>query len=265
MKAGKGPWPKAARRRLSAILHPRDDDPKDFFLDVDAAWSIVGGGEALPEKLDVATEVERALRHRHVSWQTKAGRCFSDESWNALVALWTAKHGLAFALDVMLAGRSDDQDRNVFSSDDGAPWYAMRRYAHHVSLDEYRKALERLRPEFEKAGKNMDDYKTSHQRDYMAFAFARETGWPDQLLKEYVENDGAVGELAVLVAACTDAALATKAAKKYGGFAGTGSYFVFDLVESLGRDAAPLLKTAKPFSAPEKKRVADALAIAEAL
>jgi hypothetical protein len=164
----------------------------------------------------------------------------------------------------VLSSRPDDPNRDLFSADRGAPWYALRRYACRATPEAYAAALAHARPEFEKRRHApVDQWEELRRRDYLAYAFARETHWPEELLAAFVEHDERFAELPVLLAACTDAALAMQALQRWGSLSEV--YFAFDMVEAMGREAVPLLQLVRASRAPDRKRVAAALAIAQAL
>jgi hypothetical protein len=66
----------------------------------------------------------------------------------------------------------------------------------------------------------------------------------------------------MLVAATQDATLALQATKNYLWWQ---LYFVFDMVESLGAEATPILALLTPSGAQDKNRVEQALRLAEKL
>lgn len=258
----KDPWPGAARKRLSASRRKGGKEPRGFFLDADEAFAALGGTGPAPATLSPEEEDERALRFRHVSWKSASGRVFTDEAWNPLIALWTQRADWNFVFDRLLTADGALKP-DLGSSDAGAPWYGVRRYLHAASDAAFAQAVARVQPVFERYTGKTDQFERLTQRDYMAFAFDR-AGWADRLLSGYLERDEGLAEGGALMAATTDAALAQAVMKKWGG-GDTHLYFVFDLVESQGAGALPLLEAQKPYDAPRKKRLAQAVEIAEAL
>lgn len=259
------PWSAAARKRLSASRREGGKEPKGFYLNVDEAFAAVGGTGPAPANLVPEDEDARAMRFRFISWKTASGRIFTEEAWNPLIALWTARADWSFVFDRLLTADGLVKG-DLAHADGGGPWYGVRRYLHAASDAAFAQALERVRPTFESLLEVTDteQWDKIKQRDFMAFAFDR-AGLADQVLRRYVDGEVKyIAQIGPLVAATTDAELARAAAKKYGSV-GSDVYFVFDLVESQGAAALPLLAMAKPFDAPEKKRVAQAVEIAEAL
>ncbi len=259
------PWTPALRLKLTASRRKDGVEPPGFFLDADQAASLLQHQGPAPATLTVMEEDERAMRFRFSEWKGSTGRAFANESWNALVALWVARAGWQFVFDRLL--EPDGQLKEAFrQADPGAPWYAVRRYLRAASEAEFALALSRVRPVFDTfhALTEAEDWDKLRQRDFMAFAFDR-AGLVDLVLRDFVGGRCKyLPEPGPLVAGTTDTALATAAADKAGSV-GSNIYTIFDLVESQGAASVPLLERHAPFNAGERKVLAKAVEVAEAL
>jgi hypothetical protein len=276
-KQSSGPWSEKQRRRLSAI-RAGGEVPEGFFHTVESAWAVVGGGDPLPKKLSPETEKKRALRWGGATWDEKAGRCFTEEGWNPLIALWSGLMGWDFVLDLLLP--DGKLTTELATSDEGAPWYGFRRYMHAASPDAFAGARRRVEPLVSAPVPEMKPWESypseadalaaslrrrSHLlvRDYTAFAFDRDTSWAHDALRAFVEKGLEPANIAVLFAVATDLDLVTSAVKNWG--SPGDLYFAYDIVESLGAKSLSVLDRFVASMAKDKKRLADARSIAEAL
>jgi hypothetical protein len=260
-----GGWNAAQRRKLSAIRAPHRNDPADFYFDADSAAAELATAGEVPPTLTVETEVAREQRlasTRGVSWRDAAGRCFSDEYWNPLVALWVARGGWEFVFDLLIPDPAAPWKNRLSRADPAAPWYAARRYLHRADAASFAAARARVAPTFELAARS-DSYDDTYAASAMAFAFDRDPAWALHLLGGYERGEVAPPRVDLLAAVCPDPALSQRVAASYGGLRDV--YFVFDMVETLDARALPLLAMIKATRAPDRKRVATAVAIAEKL
>lgn len=260
-----GGWNAAQRRKLSAIRAPHRNDPADFYFDGDSAAAELATAGAVPATLTVATEVDRERRlasTRGVSWREATGRCFTDEYWNPLVALWVARGGWGLVFDLVLPDPAAPWKNDLSRADPAAAWYAVRRYLHRADAAAFAAARARVAPAFERAARS-DSYDDTYAASAMAFAFDRDPAWALRLLDGYERGEVAPPRVDLLAAVCPDAALSQRVAASFGGLREV--YFVFDLVETLGAGALPLLATIKATRAPDRRRVATAAAIAAKL
>ncbi len=270
----KGGWRSTQRSKLSASRGPHKSNPKDFYYDAETAperlaHRVSGAGE-IPEELTRETELERLrlLRgYEGISWMGASGRNFTKEYWNPLIGLWADTKGLDFVFDLMLEG-IDDPDTSPFMDRMDIPsWIGLRRYLFAATPKEYAAARERMEPIFEELYSRCYEgdgpFEVHVQCDGIAFAFSRGSSeWADRCLKVALDNKQIFNRHAgALMSATLDPQLALRAATQYTN--PMGLYFVFDIVESLGADAIPVLDFFEPRMAPEKKRLAQAKAIAE--
>ena len=303
-KKSTGPWTKAARRRLSAIRVAQDMDPADFTFaarsardeihrrQATAANTMAGLGELAkipdePEVLTVESERERVKDFAAWvggvdglnTWSTSKGRVFTDEGWNPFVGLWLGRGGWSLVLSLVIPDLGHPLANPIGSSDISAPWYALRRYLHRASPQEYATVLSQVEPAFRKlfdATKRgtpvtIESADLRSGRDHIAFAFDRETTWATEILADYVTvSVGGMSEqkrspkLALLTAVCADAALSQRSIELYGHPLSNTDH-VFDMLETLGAQALPILEGIVPRDAPARKRIAEAVAIAEKL
>lgn len=278
--SGKGPWTDAHRRRLSAV-RAGGGVPRGFLHDAASAWAALGESGPVPDALSLEHERDRARRFGPSSWQERSGRCFTDEGWNPLVALWVARGGWDFVFDLVMPRPEQPWSNDVNTvGDPGAVWYAIRRYLHAATPDAFAQARRRVEPvmaapvpevrdeaEYPSEQAWLEAYEQARgirrAQSHIAFAFDRETDWAHRLLRAFLEGGTPLEDLDVLAAATTDASLLLAVLEKWGGLGSV--YFVFDIVESLGARAVPVLDAVRASRAPDRKRVADARAIAVAL
>jgi hypothetical protein len=265
MKLRTGGWNAAQRRKLSAIRAPHRNDPAAFYFDGESAAAELATAGEVPSTLTVGTELARQQRlagARGVSWRDPAGRCFTDEYWNPLVALWVARGGWELVFDLVLPDPATPWKNGFSGGDPAAAWYAVRRYLHRADEAAYAGAVARVAPAFERAARS-DSYDDTYAASAMAFAFDRDPAWALRLLGGYERGEVAPPRVDLLAAVCPDVALSQRVAATFGGLREV--YFVFDMVETLDARALPLLATIKTSRAPDRKRVATAVGIAEKL
>lgn len=292
-----GPWTTAARRKLSAIRVPQPCDPPDFTWDAATAPAELkrraatgqGAIEDVPEEPTVLTvESETARVRAFASWVGTVdglnnwgpgGRSFTDEAWNPLVGLWLARGGWDLVFALIAPDPANPMKNDLGSTDKSAPWYALRRYLHRAPAAEYAALKDRFEPAFRKlfeatkcaAAPSPESREQREGRDHLAFAFDRDTGWPEELLNDFVSSSLAgpaaqkrAPDLNLMLAVCPDPELTARAFARRG-FPPRDAFHVFDLVETAGAKAIPLLRSFEARDAGDRKRIAAALAIAEKL
>ncbi|MBL8603397.1 MAG: hypothetical protein JNK72_15840 [Myxococcales bacterium] len=260
-----GAWTAPLRRKLSAIRVPHKADPRDFYYDADGAAAALADAGPVPSALTVAGEMARQKylgSYRGVSWRTTTGRCFTDEYWNPLVALWVTRAGFDFALDRIVPDIENPWQTGLYDTDPTAALYALRRYLWRAPQAEFEAARRKAEPIFERC-KTSDVWDLSRTASHLAYAFDRDPAWALWMLSAY--NTGAImpPTVDILGVVCPDLALTEAVVAKYGGFGPI--YHVFDLVETLGSRSLVLLEKMTGGRAPDRKRVAAATAVAEAL
>lgn len=250
----KSPWPPKLRLHLTASRHP-ELNPPGFIPTVEEAWARLGGTGPVPEKLNSKDEDARAMANRFAG-----ARSFAEEPWNALLTLWLARADWSFVFARALS--KGVLKKPFFESSPGGAlfWTAVRRHAWAASDASFAEAWGLARPIYERLlGEKAAHH--AHQRDFMAFAFDR-AGIADAHLRRFIDKSLISYNTAVM-SACTDADLVDEYLK--GRKPHPQVDYVFDLVESIGARAAPVLSSMEVRLAGDKKRVADALAIAKAL
>lgn len=266
----KGAWTKATRNKLSAIVAPHKSDPPDFHLSLEAAWSRICERQklddtAMPEELSRADELARERWFGSwvgVSWTGSRGRVFSDEYYNELVAFWYQRESLAWVVELFL-GEDKEVAWPFYAADQLSFFAALRRYLFCVDQAEFDAALDAARPIFDALGAaRFEDDEKNELYCGMAFAFSREpTMIRDALRAHLDDNKRAVSDISQALCVCGDPDLALECRRRYSGKY-DAMYSVFDLVETLGSGAIPVLEAWETTRAPERKRLASALKIA---
>ena len=236
-KPAKTPWTKAQRGRLSAILHPSPNDPPDFILSAEDAWSRTGFGK-LPATWTKDLEksvVERALRA-------------DTDVMTPLVAYFVATRGVEGAL-VAITDASDPERRF-----DG--YGLFRRYVATLDDATFARVREWMLYRWDEL-----PWMTKVSR---AFVLSRDPSIARALFESSPEIPSITGALMVAVG---DPSLAARVLE-----ASEGVAFAlpesFDLVEAYGAAAEPLLAGVLERFAGKgasRKPVEDALKLARAL
>ncbi len=260
-------WTSAQRKKLSALRHPAHGVPKGYYHATRAAQEALGEEPPYPSPLTHESERAR-VRHlmswRGISWSSASGRCFSDELPAPLFGLWVDQRGLRFAVELLLPDPARPALEALTAGDVAAFWCGLRRYLLAASDEDYAAAQEYARPAFEAlaAATSYDDLRL---RDLLAFAFCRDGAWAAGLLRAFVEGAGEVGDIELLVAATLDAPLARRALDRYGAGLTFSHYYLFDIVESLGAEARPVLEALRGRDGVARKRLEAALEVARRL
>lgn len=266
-KPAQGKFTATLRARLTASRRPLAEEAPGFVPTVEEAWAKLGGTGPVPTKLSPKDEDARAAAHRQVSWQEATGRVFAEESWNALLALWLGRADWGFVFERAL-DKKGVLKKAFADTDPGAFWYAVRRHAWAASPTSFDSAWSIAKPIYERlrVEGTVSKWGLVVQRDLMAFAFDR-AGAADAHLRAFLDGSlGPISAVNAVVAACTDAELASAVVAKRKRL-GPEVDFVFDMVESLGAGAVPFLEglASQVRDKHEKKRIATALEVAQSL
>ncbi|MGC4119848.1 MAG: hypothetical protein QM765_35785 [Myxococcales bacterium] len=253
----KGGWTSTQRKNLSAIRYPHVSDPPDVVLTRDAAWAALVAANAAegtpPAQLDVATELKRL---RQLFSYHQAAPSYHDDLAKALVSFWMATDP-AFSLQLMVPAKSLDglEGYDYFTGGEWRIWPQLKR--HLFALDEA--TFEKLRAAVEPTYRKLlasDDWDGRKRALWLLYAFSRNPAWANEYAQkaEYVED--------VVFASITDPAVALQASEKSS--TTLVKWWVLDVVENLGRAAAPALDklAGKASRADQRKVIESAMKIA---
>jgi hypothetical protein len=298
VKKSAGGWKVSQRRDLSAIRVPHRTDPEDYYYDPERAEAKLGEAKSVndqPLRELFAAKPRTALtlagerqRYAVLASNVSAGLSFTDDFFNPLIALWVGRQGWDFAFDLLLPTTQQPFITGIEApagvrQPDLRAWRAVRRYLHRATPGDFEKARLRVQPVFDSlvARVHAEDEFSYEGRNshvvacWIAFAFDRHPAWVAKLLTAFVEDRGTEaarglegGCLELLVSVNSDEPLSRKASQLPDGPWLRTVDGVYDLVETLGDRAVPLLRKFAPSSSEgprSRKRLADALALAESL
>lgn len=266
---------------------------ENFRDGLDALLSTLSHPEA-PASLDFRLELYRLGYHMNVtppSLRKHAGST-DHELMRALVGLWVGVEGVPFALEMYdqkadfgFEGATIEGDDAWITlkliSPEGTVWPTRIRESQHewsfwpalrsqvALLDEeaLRQAREAAAPRYRQLC-DSTEYHDLRQRDLYAFVFSRDPEWAEEQVRALLTEEQPTGETAALLASLTDPQLALELANTMPLYlASFGGRYALDVVESLGAEAAPVLRVlidAAP-SATDRSPFEAALELAETL
>ena len=268
MTRRRGGWTKITRNKLSAILVPHASDPPDFLLTAAQAWSLLGGDGAPPTRLNPVDELRREggqHQSKGISWRTTTGRIFSNEPFNALVALWTQVEGLPWVVRLLLD--EDAQVRWPFYVTDHLSFFAaLRRQVVAANERDFQAAWALVAPMLEQLDARRDDLPEGYLYWGLLLAFSRHPTALHDAIRTFFQDHRPPSYRMGIACCCGDKELALQIFQWSNLSCSDGDlYHLYDLIESLGSDSIPLIEMLKPYRSTGKKRVASALKLAHKL
>lgn len=251
----KGGWTSAQRKNLSAIRYPHASDPADFVLSREASWKAlveikVAEGDP-PKAIDPATELKRV---KQLYGYHQAPPSYFDEPTKALLGFWM---GTDPAATVAMMARSGKEDgRDYLEGQEWRSWPQLKRYLFALDEETFGKLRAGIEPTYRKLVESKD-WNERKRGLWLIYAFSRNPEWAHEYAKshpDYVED--------VVFASLTDPDLALKHSEKVS--TTLVRWWVLDVVENLGRAAAPALEklVARARRADERKPIEAAMKIA---
>jgi hypothetical protein len=240
---------------------------------------------ARPTKLTLEHEVVRLATVHTLELLRRSSKPFQFPA-RELVDFWVASAGVEFVLDVIEAGHLFSIQVDLasgFSAELVKPvergsfvpghylvavplLRALRPHVFALDARAYAKVKQRAERLQQRlvASKELDDRTLF---DALCFAFAREQKWVNVAARRMCKPGGSIHDGGLILSSVTDASLALQVAKACVQLLPElAAPFAFDLVESLGREARPVLELAltHPAKAARKKNFKAALKLCAA-